>query len=277
MSARRYKVYTPKGSPQRYASDLNDREWTILAPLIAQKAGSGKRRTVNMREVLNALFYRVRTGCQWRMLPKDFPPWYHVWYYYRTWRDDGTWTRINTALRRQTRVKARHNPEPSVAMIDSQSVKTTELADEKGFDPNKLIKGHKRHLLVDTLGLILFVVTTAASVSDSAAAAYIIDETAGTFPRLQTILADQGYAEWVIDVAKTIANWTFVIMMRPPGQKGFVVQPQRWKVERTLGWLNWERLLGKEYERSADSSQTNIYIASIRLMLRRLIRPRKKK
>jgi putative transposase len=270
-------VYTPKGSPQRYASDLNDREWTILAPLIAQKAGSGKRRTVNMREVLNALFYRVRTGCQWRMLPKDFPPWYHVWYYYRTWRDDGTWTRINTALRRQTRVKARHNPEPSVAMIDSQSVKTTELADEKGFDPNKLIKGHKRHLLVDTLGLILFVVTTAASVSDSAAAAYIIDETAGTFPRLQTILADQGYAEWVIDVAKTIANWTFVIMMRPPGQKGFVVQPQRWKVERTLGWLNWERLLGKEYERSADSSQTNIYIASIRLMLRRLIRPRKKK
>jgi putative transposase len=162
MTSHHYTESAAPDATKRYASDLSDQEFALIAPHVAQKDGSGKKRTVDIREVLNAIFYRTRTGCQWRMLPSDFPAWYHVWYYYRKWRNDGTLERINAVLRREVRSKAGREPEPSVAIIDSQSVETTEMGGEKGFDPAKQVKGRKRHLMTDTLGLILFLVVCAA-------------------------------------------------------------------------------------------------------------------
>jgi putative transposase len=270
MATRRYNVPIHQDVSTRYASDLNDQEFALIAPHVAQKDGSGKKRTVEIREVLNAIFYRIRTGCQWRMLPSDFPPWNHVWYYYRKWRNDSTLERINTVLRREVRSKADRDPEPNVAIIDSQSVETTEMGGEKGFNPAKQVKGRKRHLMTDTLGLILFVVVCAASIAYSDGAEYIFHETEGRFPRLHTVLVDQGYKSWLVEFAKRWFGIIVDIVTRPPGQREFAVQPQRWKIERTFGWLDWSRILSKEYERTTESSESNIYLASIRLMLRRL-------
>ncbi len=270
MTSRHYTESATPDSTKRYSSDLNDQEFATIAPHVAQKFGSGKKRTVNIREVLNAIFYRVKTGCQWRMLPTDFPTWNHVWYYYRTWRNDGTWERINTLIRRDVRTKEGRDPEPSVAILDSQSIEATEMGGEKGFDPHKQVKGRKRHLMADTLGLILFVAVCAACIVDSDGAEYIFHETKGRFPRLRTVLVDQGYKSWLVEFAKRWFGIIVDIVQRPPAQHEFVVQPQRWKIERTFGWLDWSRILSKEYERTTESSESNIYLASIRLILRRL-------
>jgi putative transposase len=270
MTSHHYTETATPDATKRYPSDLNDREFDLVAPHVAQKAGSGKKRTVDIREVLNAIFYRIRTGCQWRMLPSDFPAWYHVWYYYRKWRNDGTLQRINTLLGREVRIQADRDPEPSVAIIDSQSNATTEMGGEKGFDPHKQVKGRKRHLMTDTLGLVLFVVVCAACIADSDGAEYIFHETEGRLPRLHTVLVDQGYKGWLVEFAKRWFGIVVDIVSRSPSQREFIVQPQRWKIERTFGWLGWSRILSKEYERTTESSESNIYLASIRLMLRRL-------
>jgi putative transposase len=253
-----------------YPSDMNDHEWTCIAPRVAQKQGPGRKRTVDIREVVNALCYMTKTGCQWRMLPHDFPPWYHVAYYFYQWVEDGTLEYINDCLREEIRIELGRDPEPSVGIMDSQSIKTMMSGEERGFDGGKQIKGRKRHAMVDTLGLLLVVLVTAASVQDSDAGQELVIDVKEKTDRLKKIFADQGYKDWLVDWIATWQAFVLELVRKPPEQQGFQVHAKRWIVERFFAWLGNFRRLSKDYERTVESSEGMIYLASIRLMTRKL-------
>jgi putative transposase len=260
---------------QTYKTDLTDDQWTILEPLLPPPSVRGRPRAHSLREILNAIFYTVDGGIKWRLMPHDLPPWQSVYYYFRQWTKSGRWEQLNTALRERMRRKAGRNPEPSAAVIDSQSVKTTEeaAADTRGYDSGKQIKGRKRHLLVDTIGLVMKVVTLCANTQDRDGAQTLFGKIRGTFTRLQKVWADGAYAgpklgDWV----KANCPWVLEIVKRSDDVKGFVVIPKRWVVERTFSWLGRNRRLSKDYERLIESSEAFVYIASIRLMTKRLAR-----
>ena len=255
---------------QLYPTDLTDSQWNLIKEMIPKARLGGRPRELDMRAVVNAIFYLVASGIQWRMLPKEYPKWQSVYHYFREWRKSGLWQRIHDTLRARVREKEGRHKHPTAGCIDSQSVKMTLVPGLRGYDAGKNVTGRKRHLLVDTLGLMLGVVVTAASVSDPAGARLLFGRLGGFCKNLRKIWADGTYRGELLNWVAERFRFKIEPVLRPEGQKGFQVLPRRWVVERTFAWLDTNRRLARDYEVLIDTSQTMIYIAMTRLLIRRL-------
>ncbi len=253
-----------------YPTDISDEAWEWIAPLLAQKDGPGRKRTIDIREVVNAIFYLDKSGCQWEMLPHDFPDYRHVNYYYVEWTRSGIWDQVLDRLRELARVAAGKQIEPSAGVLDTQSVKTTGHGEERGYDAGKNVKGRKRHILVDTLGLLLLVWVTSATLQDRDGGVQLCDEAHDSYPRLKKIWADSSYRGELVEYVGYWCRFVLEIVKGAPDQRGFQVQPKRWIVERSLAWLTSFRRLSKDYENTTQSSEAMIKIANIHWMLRRV-------
>jgi len=250
-----------------YASDLSDSQYE----LIKESLDWQRKRKVDLRVVLNGIFYLVKNSCVWRDIPhQELVAWQTIYYYFREWKRKGIWQQMLDRLREQERVADGREPTPSAAIIDSQSVKGSRTGEDRGFDGGKKTKGRKRHILVDTMGLVMAVFVSAANISDQAGANALFERISGKFPRLERIFADGTYRgeKWHQWVAKTF-GWIIDVLLRNEQVKAFVPEPIRWKVERTIGWFEYARRLSKSYEYLPESEEAMVMIAHIRLLINR--------
>jgi len=261
-------------SQQAYPTDLNDTEWAQIAPYFPETKLTGRPRKHTWREIMNAIFYVVKNGCVWRALPHDYPAWQTVYYHFRAFRLSGLWEQLNRVVREAIRQKEGREAQASAMIVDSQSAKSSEGGEECGYDGGKHVSGRKRNVVVDTLGLVVLAKVTAANVQDVHAGKKLLSELSqrpDLLSRLKTIIADGGYRGELVNWVTHHLNAALEIVLKLEGQKGFQVLPKRWVVERTFAWISRNRRLARDYERLSASSEAFIYIAMIRLGLRRLV------
>lgn len=251
---------------KQYPTDLSDSQWQFIKNIL----NDNRKRKNDLRVIWNALLYIVKSGCQWRMLPINFPKWQLVYYYFRKWESYGIIEQVHDIVYEKARTVNGKESSPSLGLMDSQSVKTSSMTTEKGYDGNKKVNGRKRHIITDTMGFIMAIIIHDANINDREGAKLLLKNAMRKYPRLIKIMVDQGYTGELIEWTKNLFGWVIEVVTKVVGVSGFNVLPKRWIVERTFGWFNFQRRLSKDYELLPNCSEAMIRISMIRIMLNKI-------